>query len=104
MTAFAAAIDLLFGDPNLAVDAKWMPGGASPGSAIRAIRKAPDELTDFGGARIWSETVRVDVRVSEIAAPRPGDRIVISGETFELQGEPTRDRERLVWTLDLRPA
>ena len=34
---------------------------------------------------------------------KPGDRIVISGETFKLQGEPRRDRERLVWTLDLSP-
>jgi len=43
------------------------------------------------------------VRVTEVAAPRPGDRLVLDGETFVVQGEPVRDRERLVWTLDVRP-
>jgi hypothetical protein len=28
---------------------------------------------------------------------------VIDGESFVVQGEPVRDRERLVWTLDKRP-
>ena len=104
MTAFPAAIDLIFADPNMAVDAQWLPGGALPGATIRAIRKAPDHLTSFGGAQVWSETVQVDVRVSEVPDPKPGDHLVIDGETFEIQGEPSRDRERLVWTLDLRPA
>lgn len=104
MNAFAAAIDRIFADPHMAVDATWLPGGVPPGSAIRAIRKAPDHATTYGGARIWSETVQVDVMVAEIPSPEPGDRIVIAGDTLEVQGEPMRDRERLVWTLDLRPA
>jgi len=28
----------------------------------------------------------------------------IEGDAFLVQGEPARDRERLVWTVDLRPA
>jgi hypothetical protein len=28
---------------------------------------------------------------------------MLDGETFVVQGEPVRDRERLVWTLDKRP-
>ncbi|MRX51661.1 hypothetical protein GI374_14695 [Paracoccus sp. S-4012] len=35
---------------------------------------------------------------------RTGDRIEIDGEAFLIQGEPLRDCERLVWTVDLRPA
>lgn len=103
MTAFAAVVTQIFADPHMAVDATWLPGGVSPGTTIRAIRKAPDDLTTYGGARVWSETVRADVMVAEVASPQPGDRIVIAGETLEVQGEPVRDRERLVWTLDLRP-
>ena len=103
MNAFAAAVARIFADPNMAVDAAWMPGGTPPGIAIRAILNAPDHTTSFGGARVWSETAQVDVMVAEVAAPEPGDRIVIAGETLEVQGEPMRDRERLVWTLDLRP-
>ena len=45
-----------------------------------------------------------DLRVAEVANPRPGDRVETDGEAFLIQGEPVRDRERLVWTVDLRPA
>ena len=43
------------------------------------------------------------MRVSEVAEPKPGDRIVLGAATFVVQGEPVRDREQLVWTLDARP-
>jgi hypothetical protein len=46
----------------------------------------------------------VDLQVAEVANPRPGDRIEIEGDAFLIQGEPVRDRERLVWTVDLRPS
>ena len=45
----------------------------------------------------------IDLRVAEVPNPRPGDRIEIDGDAFLIQGEPVRDRERLVWTVDLRP-
>ena len=48
------------------------------------------------------KTVR-DLRVAEVPNPRPGDRLEIDGDAFLIQGEPVRDRERLVWTVDLRP-
>jgi hypothetical protein len=34
--------------------------------------------------------------------PRPGDCLVLDGVTLVIQGQPARDRERLVWTLDTR--
>ena len=49
------------------------------------------------------ETTRFDLRVGEVASPRPGERLILNGETFVVQSEPMRDRERLVWTLDARP-
>lgn len=36
--------------------------------------------------------------------PRPGDLIVIGTDSFTIQGERVRDRERLIWSLDLRPS
>ena len=75
-----------------------------PMALVRAILRRPDDVTDFGDARLWSETTRIDLRVAEVANPRPGDRIEIDGDAFLIQGEPVRDRERLVWTVDLRPA
>ncbi len=70
----------------------------------RAVARRADAVTDFGDARLWSETTRLDLRVAEVPNPRPGDRIETEGEAFLIQGEPVRDRERLVWAVDLRPA
>ncbi len=103
MTAFAAAMDVLFADINMAVDATWYPAGGAP-QPIRVIRKAPDDVTSFGSAQILSETTLVDVRTSEMANPRPGDGISIGADNFTIQGEPKRDRDRLIWTLELVPA
>lgn len=104
MTAFSSAIYAIFADPNMAEDAVWRAQGVSPGVACRVIRRSPDVLTDFGQARVRSETTRIDVRVSQIAQPRAGDIVEIGAETFKVQGEATRDRERLVWTVDMRLA
>jgi hypothetical protein len=103
VTAFAVGIDALFADPNLGRDAAYQPadGDSFP---VRVIARRADAITDFGEARLWSETTRFDLRVSEVATPCPGDRIVIDGTAYIVQGEPVRDRERLVWTLDARPA
>jgi len=103
MSIFAAVIDTLFGDPHMARDAVYTADGGTP-ALVRAVTRRADEVTNFGDARLWSETTRIDLRVAEVANPRPGDRIEIDTEAFLIQGEPVRDRERLVWTVDLRPA
>ena len=103
MAAFAGLVDRLFADPNLGRDAVYEPAGGEPVS-VRVVARRADAVSEFGGARLWSETTRLDLRVAEVANPRPGDRIVLDGEAFVVQGEPLRDRERLVWTLDVRPA
>ena len=103
MLAFEAALARVFADPNMAVDAGWLAGGAEPAVPIRLIRRAPDEVTGFGSSRVWSETLRADVMISQVPEPRPGDRVMIGPDVYEVQGEPIRDRERLIWALDLRP-
>jgi hypothetical protein len=102
VTAFAAAVDALFADPNLGHAAIYEPADGDP-FPVRIVARRDDAITEFGGGRLWSETTRFDVRVAEVAVPRPGDRIVIDDTTYIVQGEPVRDRERLVWTLDTRP-
>ena len=103
MPVLAAAIDMLFADGNISRDAVYTADGGTP-VLIRVVTRRADEITGFGDARLWSETARVDLRVGEVANPRPGDRIEIDGEAFLIQGEPVRDRERLIWTVDLRSA
>ena len=103
MTVFSAAVDALFNDPNIGREAIYTSAGGAP-MLVRVVSRQADAITAFGDARIWSETTRVDLRAAEVPQPRPGDRIEIDGEAFLIQGEPVRDRERLVWTVDLRPA
>ncbi|MBU9699345.1 hypothetical protein C0V75_00390 [Tabrizicola sp. TH137] len=102
MSAFAAALGALFADPNIGRDAVYITDGGAP-VLVRVVARRADAITDYGDARLWSETTRIDLCVAEVPAPRPGDRIEIEGEAFLIQGEPVRDRERLVWTVDLRP-
>jgi len=104
MTAFATAMNVIFADRNMAVDALWFAGGVGPGVPCRVIRKSPDEITPFGAGRILSETTRLDARVADMPWPAPDDLINIGIESFVIQGEPKLDRERLIWTLDTRPA
>lgn len=102
MSALAAAVSALFADPNIGRDAVYIADGGAP-QLVRVVARRADAITDFGDARVWSDTTRIDLRVAEVANPRPGDRIEIDGDAYLIQGEPVRDRERLVWTVDLRP-
>lgn len=97
-SAFSAAIDMIFNDPNMAADALWQ------GNPVKVMRRSPDGIRDFGQGRISSATTVVDVRVSEVALPAKGDQVSIGAEHFIVQGTPQRDMERLVWSCDLRPA
>jgi hypothetical protein len=101
MSAFASALDAVFADPHISREAVYVAVGATP-VVVRVVARRADAVPDFSGARIWFETTRLDLRVAEVPNPRPGDRIEIDGEAFLIQGEPVRDRERLVWTVDLR--
>lgn len=103
MTAFSDALGELFADPNIAVEI-WYRDGEGQFARGRGILRRPDEITEFGSARLLSDTTRIDVRVADFPDPRPQEQILIGEETFLIQGEPRRDRERLVWTLELCPA
>jgi hypothetical protein len=98
--AFAAAIDAIFRDGNIAEDALWRAGGLGSGQAVRIIRKSPDEVVGFGASRAVMATVLIDVRVFEIAAPEAGDTAEIDGELFDIVGTPVRDSLGLVWTCE----
>ena len=104
MTVFAAAMDRIYANPSMAASAVWISATTSEERPIRIIRRAPDRITDFGAGRFVSDTTMVDVRVSDLPDPHPGDLIVIGVDSFNIQGEPVRDRERLIWSLDLRPS
>lgn len=104
MSVFEAALGRIFGNPSMAVAAVWISAATSEERTVRVIRRALDRITEFGAGRFVSDTMMVDVRVSDLPDPRPGDLIVIGVDSFTIQGEPVCDRERLIWTLDMRPS
>ena len=102
--AFEQAMAGIFADPNMSQQAVYTPATGEP-KTVRVIARRPDEVIGFGETRIHAETTLFDVKTSEIPDPRPGDRLTVSGVDYVVQGEPERrDPDRLVWTLDVRPA
>jgi hypothetical protein len=102
MAVFDGAIDATFA--AFGVNAVYTPVGGEP-VQVRVIARRPDTIVGFGETRIHAETATFEVRVSEVANPRPDDQLTVDGATFVIQGEPERrDPDRLVWTLDAKPA
>ena len=99
--AAAAAVDDCF--RHLGRVVVYTPEGGTS-VEVRVIAKRPDEIVGFDETRIHAATTLFDVRVSEVAEPRPGDRLSVDGEDYLIQGEPMRDTERLIWTLEAYPA
>lgn len=98
MTAFADAIDDLFADPNLAVTVSYQ------GRSIRALVRRPDRDIEFSDITVQTGTALFEIRRQDVPVPQAGDVIVHDGDSFVVQGEPRLDAERLIWTLDTRPA
>lgn len=101
MTVFAAAVDVLFTDPNMSVEAIYTPAAGSP-VTVRAIWSRPDDSWSALGAGVTSPKRICDIRMSELADAAEGDTVEIGGETFTVDGEPRRDSDRLVWRLGLK--
>ena len=99
--SFASMIATLFADPVLSKQAVYQP---LTGSALtlRVMAKQPDALTNFGEARIHTETALFDVQTADVAQPMVGDRLTLEGVSYIVQSEPTADRDRLIWTLNTR--
>ncbi len=105
MTVFASAIDVLFGEPNIARSALWRAGGAGDGISVRVIIKRPDQVVGFGDSRAVLPTMLIDVRRSEVPDPATGDTVDLDGDLFEIIATPVADSLHLVWTCEaaLRP-
>jgi len=102
MSALASALGILFRDRNMSAQALYRAGGAGDGVAVRVVKRAPDRLGNFGEGRFVTDSVMIDVRLSEVPALEPGDTFEIAGQLYEVRGEPVRDSERLIWAAEAR--
>ena len=102
MTAFDLAVDSLFADPNLAVDAFLRLGGTGMAQAIRVIWAVPDRFASFGEGRFVVDTVLLNIRLADAPVLSAGDTVEIAGQLHEIRGAPSRDTDRLVWLAEAR--
>ncbi|MBF0187081.1 MAG: hypothetical protein HQL50_04060 [Magnetococcales bacterium] len=94
---FTLPLDAVF--QQFGVPATFIPQAGDP-VEITVLSKQPDTIVSLGDTRIHSETHMFEIRASEIANPRAGDRLIIDGTNHRIQGEPVRDSARLVWTVE----
>ncbi|MGZ8408349.1 MAG: head-tail joining protein, partial [Hyphomicrobium sp.] len=84
-------------------DAVYRAGDANPGTIVKAIVRQPDRVGTYGETRIAMQMTLFDIRTSDINAPAEGDTIEMDGAVYVIQGEPIRDAEWLIWTIEARP-
>lgn len=88
----------------LGVDAVYTPAGGDP-VTIKVMPRRPDEVLDIGETMIVTGTNIFDIRIADIEEPAEGDTLEFKGKTYVVQGPPqARDPDRLIWTVDMRPA
>lgn len=99
MTAFSSAIQTLFNDQNLAVNATFIPQiGVS--KAVRVITRAPDVYQNIGQSVIETPSLVLEVQVADCPIVSQGDQFIINAAAYTVQGDPRRDSERLYWQVD----
>lgn len=100
MTAFAAALQAIYRDPNMAVDALYRAGGDGPvgtGVPMRVMREAPDEDANWNGGQFVRDSARINVLVASCPDLDTGDRFEIAGVIYVIEGDPSLDADRLEW-------
>lgn len=99
MTVFSSAIQTLFNDQNLAVNATFIPQiGVS--KAVRVITRAPDVYQNIGQSVIETPSLVLEVQVADCPTVSQGDQFIINSAAYTVQGEPRRDSEQLYWQVD----
>lgn len=101
MTVFAEAVNATFA--ACGIEAVYTPtGGELVSVRVNAVARTPSSASA-------TTTSMPRPRPSKCgrarSRARPGDQLTIGSEAFIVRGEPERrDPDRLVWTLDVRPA
>jgi hypothetical protein len=94
---FAEMIDACF--RTFGLDGAYQPiGGGS--LAVRVILGQATEVSGLFDTGLAAPAHVADVRIAEVAAPAPGDLLIVDGTTYIVR-QALQDPERLVWRLDL---
>ncbi|NRP15000.1 hypothetical protein XMA152_000653 [Marinobacterium sp. xm-a-152] len=98
--AFEKAIGQMF--QGLGQSALFRPLGSEE-QVILVIPKAPDVILDYRDTRIQSETLELQIQKFQVPGPKSGDEIVLNDRCYRLQGEPSLDLHRMVFTVEAIP-
>lgn len=100
MNVFDTAMQALFADANLAIDATFIPAtGAN--REVRVITRAPDVYQNIGQSVVHTPSLVLEVQVADCPTLVAGDIFLIDKIKYVVQGAPRRDSERLTWQVDL---
>ncbi|MBC7282670.1 hypothetical protein [Hoeflea sp.] len=81
-------------------DAVYTPAGGDP-VEVRVLFPHPDRIAEVAGIRHVGPSQSIELRKSEVAAPKQGDIIEIDGKSYKL-GQPMQpDARRLKWSADI---
>ena len=100
MTAFDVAINSLFSDPNLITRATYYPLRGSE-QKVSVVLHRPDDFHAIGDSIIASPTLALDVALSACPNIEPGEKFVIDGRSFIVQGEVKKDSSNLTARVGL---
>lgn len=101
MPDFASLLDAPLFD-TFGVAGTYTPQGGEAMSVVFLVSKgtAADRL---GRLKLSAQTVELQVRVADVAAPAAGDAVTVEGETYTVRNAPERDALGTLWTLHLGP-
>jgi hypothetical protein len=84
MNAFAQALAVLHGDPNLGEDAVYLPPGNGTPVPCRVLRQQPDPLMDMGQHHVRQSGWVFEIQVAEVATPQKGGQLQLATGTREI--------------------
>ncbi|PKR54407.1 head-tail joining protein [Thalassospira marina] len=90
----------LFNDPFVSNSADYQPETGENIAGIRVIVSAPDVTTPVMGFDAVSATMIIEVRATDIAAPKRDDVFVIDGIAYVIKAAPKANSTRGVWRCE----
>ena len=101
MTAFAAATNVLFSDPNLSGTGTFTPFGGAPVS-VRVIPWQQEEGTIVFGVTVQNPGRGFAISQADLPSrPRKRDQLLYGGTLYTCKADARGDVEGSQWTLDV---
>ncbi len=98
MSAFAAAMAALTGDPNLGTDAVYRAGGTGPPFPLRVLRSSPDRVASAFATDILSASDILSVAIATLPDLAPGDSFALGADLLTVT-HAERDASGTAWRV-----